>query len=128
MVNRWSVYEGDDADDYCDTGKRKKLVKRPIWYVKQSSNRVLQSNSHVLAYVYGGECDKRCRYVIQGSYTHRSCKVIDMSNRVVVEIKRKEARVGGVSFGMEVFVLVVKAGFDPGFAMGLVVLLDQMFT
>jgi len=66
--------------------------------------------------------------VIEGSYTHRSCKVLDGSRKVLAEIKRKEAIVGGVSYGVEVFVLNVEPGFDPGFAMGLVLILDQIFS
>lgn len=64
--------------------------------------------------------------MIEGSYARRSCKVLDESRKVVAEIKRKEASKGGVSFGHEVFVLVVQPGSDPGFAMALVLLLDQM--
>ncbi|KAG6791659.1 hypothetical protein POTOM_000789 [Populus tomentosa] len=81
--------------------------------------------------VYEGEVgssDKRPSFVIEGSYTHRSCKVLDGSRKVLAEIKRKEAIVGGVSYGVEVFVLNVEPGFDPGFAMGLVLILDQIFS
>lgn len=90
---------------------------------------ILQNNPHVLAHVFrhtGG--DRRWAYVIEGSYVHRSCRVLDESRRVVAEIKRKEAIIGGVSFGLEVFLLVIRPGFDPGFAMAMVLLLDQMFT
>ncbi|KAK8703252.1 hypothetical protein V6N13_021574 [Hibiscus sabdariffa] len=55
-------------------------------------------------------------------------RVFDETKRVVAEIKRKDAIIGGVSFGAEVFMLIVEAGFDPGFAMALVLLLDQMFS
>lgn len=70
--------------------------------------------------------------MIEGSYAQRSCKVFDESRRVVAEIKKKEAMIGGsgrlgVSFGLEVFVLIVRPSFDPGFAMAIVLLLDQMF-
>jgi len=78
--------------------------------------------------VYRGGEDKSA-YVVEGSYAERSCKVWNESRRVVVaEIKRKEASKGGVSFGLEVFLLVVHPGFDPGFAMDLVLVLDQMFA
>ena len=66
--------------------------------------------------------------MIEGSYSHRSCKVLDETKRVVAEIRRKDAIIGGISFGLEVFHLIVQAGFDPGFAMSLVLLLDQMFS
>lgn len=35
---------------------------------------------------------------------------------------------GGVSFGLEVFILIIHPGFDPAFAMAVVLLLDQMFS
>lgn len=89
---------------------------------------ILHANPSVLAYVFRGNSDKSYSYVLEGSYAHRSCKVLDDSRRVVAEIKRKEASKGGVSFGLEVFVLVVQPGFDTGFAMALVLLLDQMFA
>ena len=72
---------------------------------------------------------KRPKYVIQGSYCQRSCQIIDLSsNDVVAEIRRKEAINGCASFGLEVFHLIVWPGFDAGFAMTLVLLLDQMFS
>ncbi|KAF2313368.1 hypothetical protein GH714_010582 [Hevea brasiliensis] len=119
----WLVFEGETSG--CCS--RKKLSKKPIWSVKKNIN-ILQTNQNVLAYVFRGNTEKRHSYVIEGSYTQRSCKVVDETRRVVAEIKRKEAISGGVSFGVEVFVLVVQPWFDPGFAMALVLLLDQMFS
>lgn len=89
---------------------------------------ILHGKPNVLAYAFRGSSDKGYAYVLEGSYADRSCKVLDKSRRVVAEIKRKEASKGGVSFGLEVFVLEVQPGFDPGFAMALVLLLDQMFA
>ncbi|KAL5538710.1 hypothetical protein UlMin_045398 [Ulmus minor] len=66
-------------------------------------------------------------YEIEGSYTQRSCAVYDQKRRKVAEIKRKEAAVGGVAMGGEVFRLIVEPQFDKALAMGLVILLDQMF-
>lgn len=89
-----------------------------------------QTKLGVIASVYCGRSDhKRFMYVVEGSYTHRSCKILDDSRRVVGEIKRKEAMGGGgASFGLEVFDLMVKPGFHSSFAMAFVLLLDQMFT
>lgn len=89
---------------------------------------ILQSGQNILAYVYYGASNKRYAYTVEGSYANRSCKVFDESRRVVAEIKRKEAAIGGISFGVEVFMLIVQPGFDPAFAMALVLLLDQMFS
>lgn len=123
MGDSWLLYEGE-MGRCCS---RRKLSKKPTWSVKKNI-KILQANQNVLAYVFRGNIEKRHTYVIEGSYTQRSCKVVDESRRVVAEIKRKEAIIGGVSFGVEVFVLVVEPGFDPGFAMALVLLLDQMFS
>ncbi|KAK4374934.1 hypothetical protein RND71_005611 [Anisodus tanguticus] len=53
------------------------------------------------------------------------CVVYDDKRRRVAEIKRKEA-VRGVSFGIDVFRLIVQPG-DIDLSMALVILLDQMF-
>lgn len=125
LVDSWLIYKGE-VDEYCSN---KKTVIEPIFCVKKSL-KFLQANFKVLAYVYRGRemSDKRHSYAVEGSYAHRSCKVLDGSRRVVAEIKRKEAIIGGVSFGLEVFLLIVQPGFDSGFAMALVLLLDQMFS
>ncbi|KAJ0048871.1 hypothetical protein Pint_15082 [Pistacia integerrima] len=122
-VDSWLVYEGD-VDEECG---RDKLSKRPIYSVKKQMS-ILQAKRNVLAHVYREASNKRYAYAVEGSYAHRSCKVVDESRRVVAEIKRKEATIVGISFGVEVFVLTVQPGFDPGFAMALVLLLDQMFS
>ncbi|CAI9094187.1 OLC1v1029880C2 [Oldenlandia corymbosa var. corymbosa] len=124
LVDNWLVFEGEIED----CSDKIMSSKKPIYIVKK--NYVLHSNFGVLAYVYRGMSEKRHSYVIEGSYAIRSCKVYDESRRVVAEIKKKESSTGGVSrsFGLEVFQLVVHPGFDSGFAMALILLLDQMFT
>ena len=54
--------------------------------------------------------------------------MLDESRRIVAEIRRTDAVNSGVSFGLEVFVLIVRTGFNPNFAMAIVLLLDQMFS
>ncbi|KAK9039941.1 hypothetical protein GQ457_06G037920 [Hibiscus cannabinus] len=121
LLDTWLVY-GGEVGDHCTS------TKEPIFYVKKCIN-ILHGNPNVLAYVYRcRSSEKGYAYMIEGSYSHRSCKVMDETKRVVAEIKRKDAIIGGVSFGVEVFMLIVEAGFDPGFAMALVLLLDQMFS
>ncbi|XWS50017.1 hypothetical protein CRYUN_Cryun12cG0052300 [Craigia yunnanensis] len=121
LVDTWLVYVGEVVD-YCTSAKSS---EKPIFYVKKCIN-ILHGNPNVLAYVYRQSSDKRYAYMIEGSYSHRSCKVVDETKRVVAEIRRKDA--GGISFSLEVFLLIVQTGFDPGFAMALVLLLDQMFS
>lgn len=124
LVGDWLVYKGDSRDQ--NTNRYQK--KQPICCVKKNVS-LLQANSNILAQVFLGTSSKSPTYVIEGSYGQRSCKVIDKSSKkIVAEIKRKEAANGCASFGLEVFHLVVWPGFDSGFAMTLVLLLDQMFN
>ena len=115
------MYKGDASNN-----NSKK--KQPICYVKKNVS-LLHGHSNVLAHVYLGTNTKNPTYLIEGSYGQRSCKVLDKSsNKIVAEIKRKEAANGCASFGLEVFQLIVYPGFDSGFAMTMVLLLDQMFS
>ncbi|KAG4172841.1 hypothetical protein ERO13_A11G023200v2 [Gossypium hirsutum] len=125
LLDTWFIY-GGEIGAHCISTKRSE--KQPIFYVKKCIN-ILHNNPNVLAYVYRGRSsDEKYVYMIEGSYSHRSCKVVNEAKKVVAEIKRKDAIIGGVSFGVEVFMLIVEAGFDPGLAMALVLLLDQMFS
>ncbi|KAK7308959.1 hypothetical protein RJT34_05324 [Clitoria ternatea] len=119
LLDSWFVYGGEVGSNVS-----------PICCVRKHVS-ILHGNSNVQAYVYQGApySDKRCvAFSIEGSYAHRTCKVLDNCRRVVAEIKRKEANSKNVSFGIEIFQLVVHSGFDPAFAMALVLLLDQMFS
>ncbi|KAK9276521.1 hypothetical protein L1049_006055 [Liquidambar formosana] len=128
LQDNWLVYEGE-VGDCCNINATTKPSKEPIWCVRKHINILHNANCSLLAHVFRGtSSDKRHAYVIEGSYAHRSCKVLDESRKVVAEIKRKEAMIGGISFGVEVFLLIVWPGFDRGFAMALVLLLDQMFS
>ncbi|XAR70247.1 hypothetical protein NMG60_11027036 [Bertholletia excelsa] len=118
LVDDWLVYEGERGGW---------SAKEPICSVRKHIS-ILQPSVNVLAHVYHRPSDKRCAYTIEGSYVHRSCRVLDEKRRVVAEIRRKQATNGGASFGMEVFLLIVRPGFSPSFAMAIVLLLDQMFS
>lgn len=52
----------------------------------------------------------------------------DEKRRRVAEIRQKEAAVTGVAFGKDVFRLEVQPGCDAVVAMGMVILLDQMYA
>ncbi|KAI9108470.1 hypothetical protein K1719_020661 [Acacia pycnantha] len=114
----WLVFDGEVGIGSTES---------PILCVRKHVNILQGNTNNVLAYVYRGTSDKRHTFSVEGSYTHRTCKVLDESKEVVAEIKRKEANSKGVSFGIDVFQLIVQPGFDAGFAMALVLLLDQMF-
>uniref|UniRef100_A0A7C8ZT03 Uncharacterized protein n=1 Tax=Opuntia streptacantha TaxID=393608 RepID=A0A7C8ZT03_OPUST len=66
-------------------------------------------------------------YHIEGSFSNRCCTVYDaMTREVVAEIRRKVDASANVVLGKDVFSLLVKPGFDAAFAMGLVLVLDQI--
>ncbi|KAJ4951865.1 hypothetical protein NE237_028697 [Protea cynaroides] len=124
FVDNWLVFEGEAEKS---GGKGKK----PIYWVRKHVNLLLQSNPNVLANVFRGSDtpEKGSAFVIQGSYERRSCQVIDgLSRQIVAEIKRKDASIQGISFGLDVFLLIVRPGFESAFAMSLVLIVDQMFT
>lgn len=125
LVDSWFVYEGEKGKQ-----GRSKSRESPVCCVKKRVN-ILDGKPKVQAYVYrvASDSDKRqAALTVEGSYAHRTCKVLDKYKRAVAEIKRKEANTKDVSFGIEIFQLVVHPGFDPTFAMALVLLLDQMFS
>ncbi|KAJ8436603.1 hypothetical protein Cgig2_031544 [Carnegiea gigantea] len=145
LVDTWVIYEGEPNDK--KPAKKSTIPSKkqqPIWYVKKQMSILQAPNSKELAQVYpntsnsstkktksnkNNNNNKGPKYVIQGSYCQRSCQIVDLSsNDVVAEIRRKKAINGCASFGLEVFHLIVRPGFDSGFAMTLVLLLDQMFS
>ncbi|KAI3706971.1 hypothetical protein L6452_25094 [Arctium lappa] len=116
MVDDWLVFNGEISSN----------KQKPICCARKYVD-ILRPKVKRLARVYRDPYDENSGYVIEGSYMNRSCKVLDLSRNVVAEIRRKETSMEGVSFGQEVFVLIVNRGFDSGFAMAIVLLLDQMF-
>ncbi|OWM85282.1 hypothetical protein CDL15_Pgr028069 [Punica granatum] len=127
ILGNWLVYEGEVGSNTI------KSRKKPLCCVRKQMNALSNARSRILASV--SSCSGSLRssgkrdFVIEGSYANRSCKVVEEESlEVVAEVRRKEEMVRGVAFGLEVFVLVVQPGFDVGFAMALVLLLDQMFS
>ncbi|KAL0408129.1 UNVERIFIED_CONTAM: protein LURP-one-related 8 [Sesamum radiatum] len=121
--NCWQVYEGEMGNNDINSSS-----KKPMFCVRKNTS-IMRTKPSVLAYVSGGILSERGQtYTIEGSYVHRSCKILDETKRVVAEIKKKEALPGGVSFGPEVFDLIVKPVIESRFAMAFVILLDQMFS
>lgn len=128
-LDDWLVYEGEVGDDGppYKSGKLSNK-KKPICRVRRRVG-LFRAASNAIAYVCRTTPGKARECLIEGSYANRSCKVLEESSRdVVAEIRRKEVGLSGGSFGTEVFVLVVRPGFDCSFAMALVLLLDQMFS
>lgn len=123
LGDNWLVFEGEK-------------VVNPLFCVRKHVNIL---NGKCLAYVSSscgsssssraGKKGSSVLYEIEGSYAQRSCGVYDQKRRRVAEIKRKEAAVGGVALGGDVFRLIVNEPhhLDTATAMSLVILLDQMF-
>lgn len=116
MIDSWLVFEGEISTK----------TQEPIFRARKHVD-ILSPKVKRLARVYKEPYNNNTGYVIEGSYTNRSCKVLDESRNVVAEIRRKETETKGVSFGLDVFMLTVNQGFDCGLAMSIVLLLDQMF-
>ncbi|PNT72940.1 protein LURP-one-related 5 [Brachypodium distachyon] len=68
---------------------------------------------------------------VEGSFARRCCRVVAKGedggeDTVVAEIRRKVDETARVVMGRDVFVLRVSPGFDAAFAMGIVLVLDQI--
>ncbi|RWR79109.1 protein LURP-one-related 8-like protein [Cinnamomum micranthum f. kanehirae] len=103
--------------------QRRRSRQSPV--LRQKHVRLLSSK--FLAHVTPGRDPKQVIYDVEGSFSRRCCKVYDDKRCPVAEIKCKEAAVGGVTFGADVFRLVVEPQLDTTVAMSLVIMLDQMF-
>ena len=65
-------------------------------------------------------------YQIEGSFATRSCTILNTVKEAVAEIRRKVDASTDVVLGKDVLSLCLKPGFDGAFAMGLVLILDQI--
>ncbi|KAL1199348.1 Protein LURP-one-related 5 [Cardamine amara subsp. amara] len=112
LRRRWEGYLGERSEG-----------QKPIFGVRRSS--IIGRNS-VTVEVYG---DYHCNeYLIEGSFGQRSCTVVEAeTRRKVAETRRKVDASTNVMLGKDVFSLNVKPGFDGAFAMGLVLVLDQIY-
>ncbi|KAL6006263.1 hypothetical protein ACLOJK_040309 [Asimina triloba] len=118
LHHRWEGFLGERSEG-----------QKPIFSVRRSS---IIGRSSVTAEVYGGKSGSSLaeEYQIQGSFCHRNCvfyrAATESSKEAVAEIKRKVSASANVLLGKDVFSLCLKPGFDSAFAMGLVLVLDQI--
>uniref|UniRef100_A0A5B6Z1M8 Uncharacterized protein n=2 Tax=Davidia involucrata TaxID=16924 RepID=A0A5B6Z1M8_DAVIN len=101
--------------------------QNPIFSVFRTS---IIKRSDVAVEVYGDPAEE---YHIEGAFSQRSCTIYNTSvenssKEHVAEIKRKVDPTTNVLLGKDVFLLCLNPGCDGAFAMGLVLLLDQMVT
>ncbi|KAM6556121.1 hypothetical protein CsatB_003140 [Cannabis sativa] len=123
LGDNWMVYDGDTKVNPRFSVKKhvKILNTRCLARVMSSGRGGSESPSPK------SSSPSSTLYEIDGSYAQRCCVVYDHKRQRVAEIRRKEAGIGGVSLGGDVFRLVVEPHFDTSVAMALVILLDQMF-
>ncbi|XP_057460208.1 protein LURP-one-related 12-like [Actinidia eriantha] len=109
LHQRWEGFRGERMDG-----------QKPIFSVRRSS---IIGRSSVTVEVYG---DPGEEYQIEGSFVQRCCTIYDAAKQSVAEIRRKVDASAHVVLGKDVFSLFLKPGFDGAFAMGLVLVLDQI--
>ncbi|OIW11995.1 hypothetical protein TanjilG_02202 [Lupinus angustifolius] len=112
LHQRWEGFKGERMNG-----------DKPIFSVKKSSI-IERSQTSITVEVYD---NSSVEYHIEGCFSQRRCKVFNtVKKKSMVEIHRKVDPTTGVMLGKEVFSLCVKRGFDMVFAMGLVLVLDQI--
>lgn len=109
LHQRWEGFLGERTDG-----------QKPIFSVRRSS---IIGRSSVTVELYGEHSEE---YQIEGSFGHRCCTIFNAAKETVAEIKRKVDASTNVVLGKDVFSLILKPGFDAAFAMGLVLVLDQI--
>ncbi|GMH03630.1 hypothetical protein Nepgr_005469 [Nepenthes gracilis] len=112
LHHRWEGYLGERNEG-----------SKPTFSVKRSS---IIGGSGVTVEMYNDQGEE---YQIEGSFRQRSCTFYGVGNgrrEVVAEIRRKVDASTNVVLGKDVFLLSLKSGFDAAFAMGLVLVLDQI--
>ncbi|KAL5575708.1 hypothetical protein UlMin_017407 [Ulmus minor] len=109
LHQRWEGFVGERTDG-----------QKPIFSVRRSS---IIGRSSVTVEVYGKPGEE---YQIEGSFAQRCCTIFNAGRESVAEIRRKVDASTNVVLGKDVFSLALKPGFDAAFAMGLVLVLDQI--
>lgn len=111
LHQRWEGFVGERSEG-----------QKPIFSVRRSS---IIGRSSVTVEMYGGDNPGE-EYQIEGSFGNRCCTIYDAAKEPVAEIRRKVDASAHVVLGKDVFSLCLKRGFDAAFAMGLVLILDQI--
>ncbi|KAL3633050.1 hypothetical protein CASFOL_026034 [Castilleja foliolosa] len=109
LHQRWEGFAGEGTDG-----------TKPLFSVRRSS-MLGRPGMTVEVYNAGEEY-----YQIEGSFACRNCTILNAEKEAVAEIHRKVDATANLVLGKEVFVLTLKPGFDGAFAMGMVLVLDQI--
>ncbi|KAK2974410.1 hypothetical protein RJ640_021266 [Escallonia rubra] len=106
---RWEGFLGEKTEG-----------QKPIFSVSRSS---IMGRLSVTVEMCGNRGEE---YQIEGSFAQRCCTIFNAGKEVVAEIQRKVDASTSVMLAKDVFYVSLKPGFDVAFAMGLVVVLDQI--
>ncbi|MFS7980607.1 putative tubby-like protein [Helianthus anomalus] len=109
LHQRWEGFLGDGWEG-----------KKPIFSVRRSS---IIGRSNMTVELFGERTEE---YHIEGQFANRNCTIYDSAKETMAEIRRKVDATANVMLGKDVFLLTLKPGFDGAFAMGLVLVLDQI--
>ncbi|XP_022777128.1 protein LURP-one-related 12-like [Durio zibethinus] len=109
LHHRWEGFLGERSEG-----------QKPIFSIKRSS---IIGRCGMMVEVFNNPGEE---YQIEGSFGQRSCTIFNAAKESVAEIKRKVDASTNVVLGKDVFLLSLKPGFDGAFAMGLVLVLDQI--
>ncbi|OMP00070.1 hypothetical protein COLO4_12963 [Corchorus olitorius] len=109
LHHRWEGYLGERSEG-----------QKPVFSVKRSS---IIGRCAMTVEVFNNPGEE---YLIEGNFGQRSCTIFNAGKESVAEIKRKVDASTNVVLGKDVFLLSLKPGFDGAFAMGLVLVLDQI--
>ncbi|XP_047061250.1 protein LURP-one-related 5-like [Lolium rigidum] len=115
LHQRWEGFLGARADG-----------QKPLFSARKSSILGGAGRGAVVELAASAASELR----VDGSFARRCCRVVakgeDGEETVVAEIRRKVDAGARVVMGRDVFVLRVGPGFDAAFAMGIVLVLDQI--
>ncbi|WVZ00460.1 hypothetical protein V8G54_026529 [Vigna mungo] len=111
LHQRWEGFKGERMDG-----------DKPIFSVKRASI-IGRARASLTVEMYDNPGEE---YQIEGCFSQRCCTIFNVTKESVAEIRRKVDPTTSVVLGKEVFSLCVKAGFDAAFAMGFVLVLDQI--
>ncbi|KAJ7951903.1 Protein LURP-one-related like [Quillaja saponaria] len=109
LHQRWEGFQGEGIDG-----------TKPMFSVRRSS---IIGRSTVTVEVNNNPGED---YQVEGSFAKHCCTILNANRESVAEIRRKVDASTSVMLGNDVFSLTLKPGFDGAFAMGLVLVLDQI--
>ncbi|XP_059068817.1 protein LURP-one-related 12-like [Cryptomeria japonica] len=109
---RWEAFRGDPVE----SDEPKFSLKKYLGFSNKTRAKV---------FVDGRRQIKQCDYRMEGSLCKASCTIFSASGDIIAQIKRKEAK-SDIMLGNDVLSLVVEAGVDQAFLMGLLIMFNQI--